>query len=169
MGSREAASKSERSAALAHDRVRARTAHDVLRAIDGETSERLSRYADAEPAQIGDRLRALDREWDTDRALELEAAITGLAGLALTRWRPSFLPLPAIVGGALLVHSLTGLHPLLPIVRRLGLRSSREIERERFALKALRGDFETLSRPESIDGIAPRPHTVASEAAGDPP
>lgn len=164
----EAAREGEHDAALQHDRVRTRTAGDVLRAIDGETADRLSRYADASPAQISQRLDALDREWDTDRAIELEAAIAGLAGLALARREPALLALPAIVGGALLIHSLTGWYPMLPVLRRLGVRSSREIERERFALKGLRGDFETLGRPESIDGVSPNPHTLASEAAGGP-
>ncbi len=158
----------EPSAALVHDGVRSRTASAVLRAIDGETTDRLARYADAPRAEVTHRLDALDGEWDTDRAIELEVAVTGLAGLALARRQPAFLALPVLAAGALLIHSLTGRDPLLPVMRRLGLRSSQEIERERFALKALRGDFAML-RPESIDGVSPSPHTAAAESAGDTP
>jgi hypothetical protein len=40
-----------------------------------------------------------------------------------------------------LLHATTGGHPLMPLFRRLGLRSAKEIARERYGLKALRGDF----------------------------
>ncbi|HLS85637.1 MAG TPA: hypothetical protein VK043_05015 [Burkholderiales bacterium] len=96
----------------------------------------------ASPEAIDLRLHALDREWDLDRAIELEAAATGLVGLALgVLVRRRFLLIPGIVGAALLLRALTGRYPLEPIFRGLGLRSAAEIERERFALKALRGDF----------------------------
>ena len=46
-------------------------------------------------------------------------------------------------GGGFL-HAMTGCYPLLPLFRRLGFRSPREIARERYALKALRGDFQGM-------------------------
>ena len=72
----------------------------------------------------------------------LEGAMWGLAGLALCAMVDRrFVAVPAIVGAAVFAHALTGWYPLLPIMRRLGIRSAREIARERYALKALRGDF----------------------------
>jgi hypothetical protein len=53
------------------------------------------------------------------------------------RW----LTLPALVTAFLFQHAVQGWCPPLPILRRLGFRTSREIETERYALKALRGDF----------------------------
>jgi hypothetical protein len=44
----------------------------------------------------------------------------------------------------LLVHASHGWYPLLPLFRRLGVCTRDEIERERFALKAIRGDFDGL-------------------------
>jgi len=41
----------------------------------------------------------------------------------------------------LLQHAVQGWCPPLPVLRRLGFRTAREIEVERNALKALRGDF----------------------------
>ena len=41
----------------------------------------------------------------------------------------------------LLQHALQGWCPPLPLLRRLGVRTQAEIERERYALKAIRGDF----------------------------
>lgn len=130
---------------LRGDRVRSRTASAVLRRIDTDTNSHLQQLAEAEPGEIDRRLADLDREWDTDRVIELEAAATGLAGLALgTFVRAAFLAVPVCVGGSLLAYAITGWYPLLPLLRRLGVRSAREIARERYALKALRGDFAEI-------------------------
>jgi hypothetical protein len=124
------------------DRVRRHTAAEVLRRIDDETVASLIRCADSDPQATEARLDALDREWDTDRALEAEAAAMGLAGLALGAFVSArLLALPAFVAAALLTHALTGRYPLMPLFRRMGIRTAREIARERYALKALRGDF----------------------------
>jgi hypothetical protein len=145
---------------LSTDRVRAHTAAAVLQRIDDDTSASLLQRADASPDTIATRLAELDREWDTDRAIELEASLMGLAGLALgTFVRPTFRAVPAVVAGAVLLHAVTGVYPLLPVFRRLGLRTAREIARERYALKALRGDFAGMA-----DGVAD-PAGTASHAA----
>ncbi len=127
------------------DRVRKHTAEEVLRRIDDGTTANLAQWADKPGQQIQERLNALDREWDTDRALEAEAASMGLLGLALGAfYRPGLLVLPAFVAAGVLTHALTGRYPLMPIFRRLGLRTAKEIARERYALKALRGDFGAM-------------------------
>jgi len=131
--------------ALDYDRVRRHTAAEVLRRIDDDTAARLESRASAGPAAIGERLSALEREWDTDRTIEAEASVVALAGLALgVLVRPAFLAIPAVVGAAVLAHAVSGWYPLLPVLRRLGVRTAREIERERYALKALRGDFQGM-------------------------
>lgn len=103
----------------------------------------------------------LDHEWDTDRAVEIEAAMMGLMGLVLgTLVRKQFLALPAIVAGAVLVQATTGRYPLMPLFRRLGFRTSREIARERHALKALRGTRPSVNEPmrkSSVSRAPPRP------------
>lgn len=47
--------------------------------------------------------------------------------------------------GFLFQHAIQGWCPPLPILRRLGFRTAEEINQERYALKALRGDFEAQS------------------------
>lgn len=135
----------------ATDRVRARTAGDVLRRIDDGAVTRLTRSAHGGAQAATEGLQALDREWDTDRALELHAAALSLLGLALGRlaWRP-LLAVPGIVSAALLLQAVSGLYPPMLVFRRLGLRSPREIARERYALKALRGDFAGLEMPPPL-------------------
>ena len=51
---------------------------------------------------------------------------------------------PVIVCGFLLQHAIQGWCPPVPVFRRLGVRTSFEIEQERYALKSLRGDFQGL-------------------------
>lgn len=146
------------------DRVRRRTAQAVLRRIDDDTAARLLACAEDGPEAASRRLAELDREWDTDRVIETEAAITALVGLALGAFVDRrLLALPALVASAILLHALTGRYPLLPLLRRLGVRSSREIARERYALKALRGDFADL------DGLPAHDAAQASKAVhGEP-
>jgi hypothetical protein len=52
--------------------------------------------------------------------------------------------MPGVISGFLLQHGLQGWCPPLPLFRRLGVRSFKEIDRERFALKYLRGDFSSI-------------------------
>jgi len=103
------------------------------------------RHFAANPAQIRQRLRELDEEWDIERAIEANASSLALAGVALgatgdRRW----LLLPALVTGFLLQHAVQGWCPPVPVLRRLGFRTAYEIEEERTALKALRGDFKEM-------------------------
>jgi hypothetical protein len=126
------------------DRVPQNTAAEVNLRIEQETLERL-RYLAANPGRISRRLGELDREWSVERALEANAAAAGLAGLFLgatvsKRWYA----LPLAVSAFLLQHAVQGWCPPLPVLRRLGYRTPHEIETERMALKALRGDFRAL-------------------------
>lgn len=139
---------------LDSDRDRRHTAAAVLQRIDDDTQARLQACDAAGPGEMAAHLDALDREWDVDRAVELEASLVGLAGLALGALvRPAFLAAPALVGAAVFLHATVGWYPLLPLFRRMGLRTSREVARERYALKALRGDFHGME-PRRSAGIA---------------
>ena len=55
---------------------------------------------------------------------------------------------PVIVTAFLFQHAIQGWCPPLPILRRLGFRTAREIDTERTALKALRGDFANVHNDE---------------------
>lgn len=126
-------------------RVRDNTDASVNARIDRRTLANVARYAALGPDAVDARLEELDREWDIERALEANAAGVALLGLALgaTRSRKWFL-LPGAVAGFLLMHAIEGWCPPLPLLRRLGFRTQREIDDERTALKALRGDFTGL-------------------------
>jgi hypothetical protein len=126
-------------------RVEHETAEPLNRAIRDRTEARVALLEHAGPQAIGERLDELDREWDIERVLQTNASIIVLLGLLLgARVDRRFLLLPAAVFSFFAQHALQGWCPPIPLFRRLGIRTVREIERERYALKVLRGDFDRV-------------------------
>ena len=124
------------------ERARRQTSAASNERIDKQILENLKSYRKNNEG-IGARLRQLDREWDVERTLELNAAVLALTGTVLgavvnKRW----LFLPAVVASFLVQHAVQGWCPPLPLFRRMGIRTRPEIDREKYALKAIRGDFE---------------------------
>lgn len=133
-------------------RVELQTAPHLNEAIRQRTDAEIVRLEGASSAQIAERLRTLDREWDVERLLQLNASVIVLTGLALaTTVSRKFLLLPAGVFGFFAQHALQGWCPPIPVFRRLGVRTQREIERERHALKALRGDYDDVPQPAQAE------------------
>jgi hypothetical protein len=128
------------------DRVRANTWVPVNDRLDIETQFRIREAAaSASTGTLTRRLTQLDYEWDFDRTVEIEASLMGLLGLALgISVNKRFLVVPAVVSTMLVVHATHGWYPLLPLLRRIGVRTQDEIDRERYGLKAIRGDFTAL-------------------------
>ncbi len=133
------------------DRVPSQTDEQINRRIQEQIRRNVVHYSGCSAELIDLRLQELDEEWDVERALEFNAAtlatssvILGLCGKK--RW---FL-LAGVVTAFLAQHALQGWCPPLPLLRRLGVRTAYEIDRERYALKALRGDFQGLK----LDGEA---------------
>jgi hypothetical protein len=117
------------------DRVRRCTPDEINRAIDRATDRSITRFAAQSDQRIRQRIAELDREWDVERVLELHAACLGLAGLALAlQIQRKWLILPGVALGFLLQHSLQGWCPPLPVLRRLGVRTRGEIDREKYTL-----------------------------------
>jgi hypothetical protein len=92
------------------------------------------------------RIAELDREWDVDRALFVNFALVGGAMFAtglvkrerrgfFGREGKGFLAFFGVQLGFLLLHGLVGWCPPVPVFRRLGFRTAREIESERKALE----------------------------------
>ncbi len=122
------------------NRVRRHTSKAVNAWIDKKTQNDLAYFAD-HPDEINRRLKELDREWDVERMLEMNSSAISLIGLLLGAARSrKWLFLPAAVQLFFLQHGVQGWCPPLPLLRRLRIRTQSEIETEREALKALRGD-----------------------------
>ncbi len=137
-------------------RVARNTAEPINQQIRRQTEKNVARTAAAGPGAIDRRLAELDREWDIERMLEANAASVALVGLGLgafvdRRW----FVLPAVVASFLLQHAIQGWCPPVPLFRRLGVRTQTEIDYERYALKALRGDFQNLPAGDGAADRAP--------------
>lgn len=136
------------------------TARRVENSTDSRLNERIRARTDAELVrlesagddEIADRLRELDDEWDVERLLQVNASVLVMLGVLLgARVDRRFLVLPAAVFTFFGQHALQGWCPPIPVFRRLGVRTHREIARERYALKAMRGDFDDLPGKDAGD------------------
>ncbi len=139
------------------ERVPQHTPGPINEQIRRQTEQNVARSA-ADPAAIDRRLAELDREWDIERTLEANAASVSLIGLALgAAVDRRFFLLPGLVAGFLLQHAVQGWCPPVTFFRRRGFRTASEIGQERYALKALRGDFRNVpATPEGDPGARVR-------------
>ena len=128
------------------DRVREHTAQRVIQRIDRLAQADVDAAVAAGPNGIVRRLAKLDYEWDIDRALMVTFALAGAASLTtgllrytqsppVLRRRKGFLYLFGAQLGFLLLHGTLGWCPPASVLRRLGLRTQREIEAERRQLR----------------------------------
>ncbi len=127
-------------------RVAAHTSDHINREIRERTERNVRDCAAKGSIAIHKRLAELEHEWDIERTLEANAATLMLTGLGLgTFVDRKWYILPAVVSGFLLQHALQGWCPPVAVFRRMGVRTADEIEAEKYALKALRGDFDAVS------------------------
>lgn len=134
------------------------TASRVAQSSGQEANERIQFMTEAAVAhyaqrleQIEYRLRHLQREWDIERSLQANAGIVMGVSLLLGTFIKPFRLLPMAVAAFMVVHAVDGWCPPLPIMRRMGIRTAREIYRERYALKALRGNLQGLGPQDPGD------------------
>ncbi|MFP4470438.1 MAG: hypothetical protein ACLFPE_07125 [Bacteroidales bacterium] len=120
------------------DRVRSSTSDSINAEIDRQINERIARYASSDEAAIKNRIKELDKEWDIERTLEINAASFALAGVILgATVNKKWLILPGIVTTFLAQHALQGWCPPLPLFRKFKIRTRKEIDKERYALVEL--------------------------------
>jgi hypothetical protein len=144
------------------ERVPRSTARHVNARIYRQTELMLCYYA-ARLDEVEERLEELDREWDIERTLEANAATVSLLGLVMGAMvSRKWFVLPGVVSAFLLQHALQGWCPPVPAFRRFGYRTRKEIDEERYALKALRGDFEKVS---ACEGEGPSGSAERADAA----
>jgi len=111
---------------------------------DVKTLENINHYYQNRSA-IGQRLAELEEEWDIERMLEFNAAAWAMVGVTFGLTRSRLWLLLTLGAGVLLAgQALQGNSPAVPLLRKLGFRTKAEIDKEKYALKALRGDFKYL-------------------------
>lgn len=144
-----------------HDRVRRSTAKRVNRELDEQRVTDVAARVGTSPEEITQRLEALDREWDVERVLEANAATLALIGVVLSTRSRWWLLLAGVVPTFLLQHALQGWCPPIELFRRQGVRTRREIDAERTAIKALRGDFADV-KPDTADARSAAEQAIAA-------
>jgi hypothetical protein len=134
------------------DRVRAHSNRLQNQRIDAQSQQCLQRHASPDREAISRHIDALNREWEVERYLQMNAGLVSLSGVLLGGLvNRRFLLRPAAVFGFFFQHATQGWCPPLPIFRRMGVGTRREINKEKHALKALRGDFDDVSPERQSD------------------
>jgi hypothetical protein len=132
------------------DEVRAHAPGEVNKRIDERVERCVRHMAEQERSEISRYLEKLEREWDLNRAVMVVGSAVAALGLWLgrrdgSRWRL----LSGVAAGMMLQQGLMGFGPLAELVRAVaGVRTRKEIDLEKFALKALRGDFERIPKAD---------------------
>jgi hypothetical protein len=132
------------------DAVPSHAPTEVNKRIDERVERCVRHMAQQARPEISRYLEKLEREWDLNRAVMVAGSLLSVLGLWLgRRGRGRWRILGGVAAGLILQHGLTGFGPLAEMVRAVGgVRTRREIDLEKFALKALRGDFERIPKAE---------------------
>jgi hypothetical protein len=127
------------------ERIRAHTPEFINNKIDRQIERNIAYFATQSKERISQRLIELEREWDLERIIEFNSAVFAFAGTFLSvAVSKRFIALPLVVNGFLFQHAIQGYCIPSAMLRRLGVRTRNEIDAEKYALKALRGDFDDL-------------------------
>lgn len=120
------------------DRVRNASSEEINQKIDREILGSIHYYATQDAETISGRILQLDKEWDMERILELNASLIAFGGVMLAAaFSKKWLVLPLLVTGFLARHAIEGWCPPVPVLRKLGIRTQKEIDTERHALLKL--------------------------------
>lgn len=120
---------------LSADRVERHTNPEINKRIHKQTDRSIA-YFKQHKDEVEERLQELEQEWSTDRIVQTMAGAMALTGAALTLATNNrrFAVMSAVSGSFLLMYSIIGWAPPIPLLRRLGLRTANEIDDERCAL-----------------------------------
>ena len=117
------------------DRVREHSTPAALKAIDRATDTNIFYYSRLPKPLIEDRIMELNEEWDTERVLQLVSGTSILAGLTLGfLGKKRYFFLSAVAAAFTIQHARQGYCAPLSIIRKFGVRTKNEIDREKNAL-----------------------------------
>ncbi|MFO8053671.1 MAG: hypothetical protein R6U19_00720 [Bacteroidales bacterium] len=128
------------------DRIRQNTIEMVNQRIDQSINNNIRYYGSQTKEIISKRIKELDMLWDIDRIVQAGATGTSFTTLLMGAiGSKNWWFLTATSLSFLGIYSVHGWAPSVCVLRSLGIRTRQEIEREKYALKALRGDFDEIS------------------------
>ena len=110
--------------------------------IDVYTQENINHYYHNK-SPIENRLRQLEKEISIEQIFQLHDAANVTVGvlLSVATRKQKWLILPALIAIVQSVQAATGLRLGTSLLRKYGFRTKADIDKEKYALKALRGDF----------------------------
>lgn len=115
-----------------------------------EIQDKINRYYHNQE-EITMRLTELDEEWDVERILQTKVTALTIAGVILgATVNKKWLALP-LAASLIAITAIAKWNKPFIILQKLGFRTRPEIEKEKYALKAIRGDFKyLLDVPNSV-------------------
>lgn len=138
------------------DPVRRYTSAEDLQGIEQRLERTVRFYAAQPPELIDARIQGLKCEWSIERYLQVNiSVVTFLTAFKALMRRRGWAIITCTALGFFLYHALRGFDPPIPLLRKLGVRTRRELDREIYALKALRGDFNTLNQQQPHEFVVP--------------
>jgi hypothetical protein len=136
------------------ENVRKVSPEKLNRKIDQKTSKKIAEYRHAGNKAITARIIKLEKEWDIERLIEIIMSVAAIAGIVRAFFsHPYWLLLPVLALILLIQHAVQGWCPPVPLLRWAGVRTKAEIDREKFALKVIRGDFRNMSGQNSPEEV----------------
>ncbi|MGE5628859.1 MAG: DUF2892 domain-containing protein [Solirubrobacterales bacterium] len=117
-------------------RVQINTDAEINGRIMERTLDNICDFVCKSKEEINERINELDSEWDIERVLETNAGTAIIISTILgSKVNKKWFFATGVVGGFLLQHALFGWCPPVSILRRLGIRTSSEINFEKETLK----------------------------------
>lgn len=139
----------ENKIATEEKRVREQSSTETNLQIDEDILKNIKYYSDLSEEVINKRIKKLEREWDIERLLEINLSTLALTGILLSIIKHrSWIILSTVALGFFAQHAIQGWCPPLPVLRFFKKRTRNEINNEKHALKALRGDYEDIKTAE---------------------
>lgn len=119
--------------------------------IDAQTEKNIREFAHKGKGKINDRLTELEKEWDIERILELNASALALTGIGLAlKVHRNWIWLSVTMVAFMAHHAIQGWCPPVSLLRKLGYRTRAEIDKEILALRGMKGDFKHMSSADEV-------------------
>lgn len=121
--------------------------------IRNNTLRRINVYKNSSDKILSDNISKLNYEWDIERILEAKAAclVLGSTIMGLKSNKKGWFLVAGTAGLFLMQHALQGWCPPVPVVRKMGFRTSEEINNEKVVYKLLRDDF--ANKPSNVEDL----------------
>ncbi|MBA3899151.1 MAG: hypothetical protein H0X62_02910 [Bacteroidetes bacterium] len=126
------------------DKIRAASDSHLNWEIDRKIEENIRKYTYQGSYEISQRIMELEKEWDINKVLQINAASLALLGIGFSLKNKRWLFFSGTILLTLAYVSLNGWGPPINIFRRMGYRTRQEIDCEIYAMKFLRGDFTEI-------------------------